>query len=83
MIRLDMRLSDRVVLAVINRTPTISQRQIAYELECHERSVMRAIARLRAAGYVVVSGAGNRTSYTYEIRHEQLPARLLEAIKNG
>lgn len=74
-VRWDMRLTDREVLRAIHRTAQpISQAEIADQLRCCERTVNRSVQRLRALGYLEVTGGGNRFSpYTYNVNVEALP----------
>lgn len=81
-IRWDMRLTDREVLKLIHNSKPMSQAAIAALLRCSERTVLRSVQRLEAAGYLEVVGRGNRYGpQRYDIHVEALPDDIRAEIE--
>lgn len=70
--RIDMRLSDYAIMAAITKLQLaqgdFTMVEVAKEVGCNERTVRRAIARLRAAQQIVVHVTPGRNRSFCDLR---------------
>lgn len=72
-IRVDVKLTDRAVLIAIIKRNGQSQHKIAEAIGCDRTTVIRAIKRLTALGYITRVGSGRRVASHYIIHTDRLP----------
>lgn len=82
--RLDMRLTDRAVLAAIyNHREPRNQQAIAEHIGCSDRTIRRSLKRLKALGYVEVKSGGSRYPNRYQIQVERLPHDIRRELEHS
>jgi Mn-dependent DtxR family transcriptional regulator len=75
-VRIDMRITDQAVLTTIQeiqrrkKTPHVTLLEIAQEMDCHIRTVFRAVNRLRDSGRLKVTPRRGTIPQAFEVTND-------------